>query len=238
MKSVLKKYLNNELTPIKAERVEKQMLTQLLDKKQRSHWEHLLAAEGIQRDSLPEEQQAAPKTAKIVTFNPRPMMWKAAAGAFLVAGSWFLMRPATSNPVEAYAAEMQAAIKAPAVRMGQNPSESELDWQQARTAYAVKDFKKAGDDLQKIVNAGSATTEQQYYLGLSRFFQQNPDNKAAIAAFLQVQKGGWIGEDEVNWLLALAYLKNGESENAQKTLEAIVAKNGYKAKEARQLLKK
>jgi TolA-binding protein len=238
MKSVLKKYLNNELTPIKAERVEKQMLTQLLDKKQRNHWEHLLAVEGIERNSLPEAPKVMPQTAKIIAFNPRPMLWKAAVGAFLVAGSWFLMRPATSNPVEAYAAEMQAIIKAPEVRMGQNPSAPELEWQQARNAYANKDFKKAGDELQKIVEAGKATPEQQYYLGLSRFFQQNPDNKAAIAAFLQVQKGGWIGEDEVNWLLALAYLKNGESENAQKTLETLVAKNGYKAKEARQLLKK
>jgi TolA-binding protein len=238
MKSVLKKYLNNELTPIKAERVEKQLLSQLFDKKQRNHWEDLLAAEGIQRDSLPFEPQQAPQTAKIVTFNPRPMMWKAAVGAFLVAGSWFLMRPTTStNPVEAYAIEMQAAIKAPEVRMGQNPNAPELDWQQAKTAYAAKDFKKAGDELQKIVELGKATTEQQYYLGLSRFFQQNPDYNAAIGAFLQVQKGGWIGEDEVNWLLALAYLKNNDQPNAQKTLEAIVAKNGYKAKEARQLLK-
>jgi tetratricopeptide (TPR) repeat protein len=238
MKSVLKKYLNNELTPIKAERVEKQLLTQLLDKKQRSHWEHLLEAEGIQRDSLPEEPKSVPQTAKIVTFNPRPMMWKAAVGAFLVAGSWFLLRPATPNPLEAYAAEMQAVIKTPEVRMGQNPSAPELDWQQARTAYAAKDFKKAGDELQKIVQSGNATTEQKYYLGLSRFFQQNPDYKVAIATFLQVQKEGWIGEDEVNWLLALAYLKNGDKENAQKTLEALVAKNGYKANEARLLLKK
>jgi tetratricopeptide (TPR) repeat protein len=238
MKSVLKKYLNNELTPIKAERVEKQLLTQLLDKKQRNHWEHLLAAEGIERDSLPNEPKAVLQTAKIVSFNPRPMLWKAAVGAFLVVGSWFLMRPTSSNPVEAYAAEMQAAIKAPEVRMGSNPSAPELNWQQAKTAYAAKDFQKAGDELQKIVQTGNATTEQKYYLGLSRFFQQNPDYKAAIDAFLQVQKGGWIGEDEVNWLLALAYLKNGESQNAQKTLEALVAKNGYKATEARQLLKK
>ncbi len=239
MKSVLKKYLNNELTPIKAERVEKQLFSQLLDKKQRNHWDNLLAAEGIQRDSLPNEPHVVPQTAKIVTFNPRPMMWKAAAGAFLVAGSWFLMRPTTStNPVETYVIEMQANIKAPEVRMEQNPNSTELDWQQAKTAYANKDFKKSGDELQKMVEAGKATTEQQYYLGLSRFFQQNPDYNAAINAFLQVQKRGWIGEDEVNWLLALAYSKKGDLQNAQKTLEALVAKNGYKAKEARQLLKK
>jgi lipopolysaccharide biosynthesis regulator YciM len=129
-------------------------------------------------------------------------------------------------------------IKAPEVRMGQNQSATELDWQQARTAYTAKDFKKAADELQKMVQSGQATTEQKYYLGLSRFFQQNPDYNAAINAFLQVQKEGWIGEDEVNWLLALAYLKNGEASNAQKMLEMLVAKNGYKANEARQLLKK
>jgi tetratricopeptide (TPR) repeat protein len=237
MKSVLKKYLNDELTPVKAERVEKQLFTQLLDNKQRNRWEHLLSEEGIQRDSIPIESKVVPQTAKIVFFNPHPMMWKAAMGAFLVAGSWFLMRPASKNPIEGYVAEMQAAIKAPEVRMDK-PNASELDWQQAKTAYAHKDFKKAGDELQIMVQSGKATTEQQYYLGLSRFFQQNPDYKAAIHAFLQAQKEGWIGEDEVNWMLGLAYLKSGDSENAQKTLEALAAKNGYKAKEARQLLKK
>ena len=238
MKSVLKKYLNNELTPIKAERVEKQLLTQLLDKKQRNHWEHLLTAEGIERTSMPTEPKTMPQTAKIVAFNPRPMLWKAAAGLVLVAGSWFLMRPATSNPVEAYAAEMQASIQAPEVRMDPKPNSTEVDWQQAKTAYANKDFKKAGDELKKIVDAGKAAPEQQYYLGLSRFFQQTPDYNAAISAFLQAQKGGWIGEDELTWLLALAYLKNNDKENAHKSLEILVAKNGFKADEARQLLKK
>jgi TolA-binding protein len=234
MKSVLKKYLNNELTPIKAERVEKQLLTQLLDKKQRNHWDKLLQEEGVERDSIPLEVRKTQQTAKIVTFNPRPMLWKAAAGAFLVAGSWFLMRPASTNPVEVYAAEMQAAIKAPEVRLGDAPV---ADWQQAKTAYADKDFKTAGDLLQKVSQSGKATVEQQYYLGLSRFFQKNPDYNAAINAFLQAQKGGWVGEDELNWLLGLAYLKKGDKANAQKTLEALAAKNGYKAKEARELLK-
>jgi hypothetical protein len=234
MKSVLKKYLNNELTPIKAERVEKQLLTQLLEKKQRNHWENLLAAEGVQRDSLPFEARKTQETAKIVPLNPRPLLWKGAAVAFLVAGSWFLMRPVSTNPVERYAAEMQAAIKAPQVRLGDAPA---VDWQQAKTAYAEKDFKTAGDLLQKVAASGKATVEQQYYLGLSRLFQKNPAYNAAIDAFLQAQKGGWVGEDELTWLLGLAYLKKGDKANAQKTLEALAAKKGYKFEEAQALLK-
>ena len=73
MKSVLKKYLNDELTPVKAERVEKQLFTQLLDNKQRNRWEHLLSEEGIQRDSIPIESKVVPQTAKIVFFMLVPV---------------------------------------------------------------------------------------------------------------------------------------------------------------------
>ncbi|MEO0042133.1 MAG: hypothetical protein RL329_1581 [Bacteroidota bacterium] len=251
MKSVLKKYLNDELTPIRAERLEQQMLTQLLDKKQKQRWEQLLSEEGIERHSLPSNNadivKTAPKTATIVALNPRPMLWKrtaqAAVGAFLVLGSWFLMRPASNqhqnqgSSIDQYALEMQQTIQTPETRMG-NANPADAVWKNAKAAYDAKAYEQAGDLLEGLSKSGKASAENQYYLGLARFFQTKPNYDAAITAFLASKQAGWVGEDEITWLLSLAYAKKGDNVNAQKALEILVQKNGYKAKEARLLLKK
>ena len=88
-------------------------------------------------------------------------------------------------------------------------------------AYNQKDFPTAIKHWEAVVSSGSADGTAYFFLGLSYLY-----NKRYDEASTKLQKVGGFEDgnkfkEETQWFLSLAYLKNGDLEDAKITLTSI-----------------
>lgn len=107
-------------------------------------------------------------------------------------------------------------------------------WTKAIVHYGAKEFGKAEEEILKIVNPD---IEQQFYLGLSKLYQNPSKVEESILIFESIlDDPDNVDQEATIWLLSLAYLKHDQSNQAKILLEKIVEEDLYKKDEAIDIL--
>jgi thioredoxin-like negative regulator of GroEL len=102
-------------------------------------------------------------------------------------------------------------------------------------AYRRGDYQQAGALLDNLRQESQDNAPMlKYYAGLSHLYQLPPQPTPAIKYLSQVNEGTFA--QQAQWYLALAYLLNGQTEEAGALLENIVAAQAYHHEEAAELL--
>lgn len=105
---------------------------------------------------------------------------------------------------------------------------------EANDAFVVKNYSLAIGKYKTLEKQDKLSTMDQFYYGISHLRANNFED--AILRFQTIK----ISEDnpieEVDWLLALAYVLSHKEEKAVPILEDIISENNYKVNEAKKLI--
>jgi tetratricopeptide (TPR) repeat protein len=238
MKELLQKYQNNVLNAADTEGVEKRLVKQAVEREMRQKWGNLLAENGIERTLEPVVAETdAAKDPVFMAFKKtqqRRFIMGIAASLLLVAGFWWWSAAGTTAVDLTNTALFDERFAAPSVRMGQN--DDLKNWADAKDAYRDGQFDKAAKLIETLP---TPNIEQQFYGALSHIYATQPNYEKAAASFKAITEnpsGSFKAESW--WYYALSNIKLGRPEEAKKGLEYIVKQNGWKAKQAQELLNK
>lgn len=95
----------------------------------------------------------------------------------------------------------------------------QIFFQRAKIYYDLKQYKKALEDIQKSLELNP--TNEASYLLLAQVYQNQSSIKKSIGAALQAEQRGFRNY-ELYKLLALNYLKMGDAENAEKSIDRLL----------------
>lgn len=104
-------------------------------------------------------------------------------------------------------------------------------------AYKNKNYTQVATILSQKEQNTSLNTEEKFYLGLAYLYQNQGQNKKAIAYLQQAKSENPIlYEENANWFTALAYLKDKQNKAARQILQEIIENKSWKHQDAKQLL--
>lgn len=193
-----------------------------LDKKYVKRWSKLLEEE---HDFT---RQAKPITKKRNLWVVTSLV---AASIALCIGLFFYLKPTTEQLLAQHLSEPFATHE---VRKG--VSETEELRQQARTAYTKSDFEATINYYNQIAEA--RTTEDYFFLGLSQLYEDQLNDAIISLQSAAIQSQGKRDyQEEIDWFLALAYLKSGEKTAAKELLHRAIDEEYWIIKDAAKLLK-
>ncbi|WP_452228802.1 MULTISPECIES: tetratricopeptide repeat protein [unclassified Lacinutrix] len=183
------------------------------------------------REEIKKEIQDWDKTPEKQLFKS----WQIVASLILLIGaSWllFFSSPSSNQNEKLYASNFEPYrnIVQPIVR-----GEHKEDLQsKAFAAYETKDYENANLYFDQILNKEPNQTISFYK---ANTLLQLDKTKEAIAILETNVKKSDTLQDRNLWYLALAYLKNDNTEASKKTLKQLVLQSQFKAKEATLLIK-
>lgn len=201
-------------------------------------YENLVAAkEAIRSKGLRERVQALHKefskeqetneSAKVVKPSFRKVFLRIAAVFILVVGGYFIYEYTTTNNETLYADNF-VSYEIPVTRGGEKVDSIDA-------LYTAKNYTAVID----AINKKPVKTQKDYFLKAQSYLQTN-NAAAAIAAFklvveLNMQSNEKYFEQETDYYLMLAYIKENDIDNARRQLERIIANKQHmfysKAKE-------
>jgi len=111
-------------------------------------------------------------------------------------------------------------------------------WEDLRLAYSENDFTKANQILSGMNPEEQNSPRYHFYAGLVQLYKQPPTYDAAVKHLEKALTYQSAYDEETNWFLSLAYLKNGQSDEASTLLKQIVVKQAWNWKFAQLLLTK
>lgn len=183
---------------------------------------------------LTEQQLKSRKSASIFRFSS---LAKVAAIAITVLGSIFLLRTITTAP----SAQVMAQTLLEQTHISSNPditrkgvNQADQTRRAANDAFTLKNYALAITKYETLTSQNDSTALDKFYLGICYLKINN--YATAIGIFSEVKASKHI--EEIDWLLSLTYVLAGEEENAHPLLQTIIAKQQYKHKEAKTLLRK
>ena len=223
---ILPTYTKKKISPEELERTSERFLQEMFEDELRRKW----------RKRLKDEHQldrGAHSNRRIA------LRWIAGIAATLLLAlvGWQLLLPEAPQKEELLAQYLQDHYTDAITR--KNGEISNQLRQEAISAYNEKDFGRAAALRQQLLAEGLAITKDDYfYLGLSYLYQQPPNTEQAIQWLLQAQAmPGRKYALEGKWSLALAYLAQGNDNQARPLLEELVEDQQWKAEEAAELLR-
>lgn len=102
--------------------------------------------------------------------------------------------------------------------------------------YEKQEYEEAIDKFSKIQSESEYAVPSQLYMGIS--FLALDQSGEAINTLESLIEKGTTYSDAARWYLALAYMKNGDDDNASRLLEDIVKVKGFQSQQAERLLEK
>ena len=103
--------------------------------------------------------------------------------------------------------------------------------------YRNKNFNESIFTLESIIIKNDSIKAPYLYYDLALCYLQKPKPEPDKSISLLLKSKSLKGpKQEIDWILALAYLKNKEKENAIKQLSEIINDGTYKVNEAQDLL--
>lgn len=159
------------------------------------------------------------------TFRISRWAGSIAASLLLIGATMFLLRP--SNNYDSLMADYisESPMEHPGMLKGSDDNTRET----AIIAYKKKEWTKA---IEAFSSIGRPSANDLFYKALSSFYGKN--YKQAIAEFETLPAANYA--EEVNWYLALSYLKTANFSKAKALLQDI-GSDDWKFKEAQKLLK-
>ena len=208
-KEIVKTLVNGQMTESEETKVWNRLDDYEFEQKFRAYIQH---EEGKQR-------QPSLKTVWI----KHAFLARAAAVLVLVTAGWFGVNyQATPQYERLSAAYLEEIPPSVVTKLGVEPTNVDINWQNAKLAYGNQKFDEAAIHLKKIEAHQALTYEQHFYIGISLMCQTKKDNASAIQHLLKVRQDGdgWNAAD-INWYLALAYIQNKQFVEARQELMAI-----------------
>jgi len=108
---------------------------------------------------------------------------------------------------------------------------------QAQDAYNNQDYTAASKIYESVVTSNFVKNEDYLFAGLSYLYEGKTAQaveKLAVAK-TKIAQGEKFWE-ETNWFLALAYLKNEDSEKARQQLNNIIQADGFYSDKAQKIV--
>ncbi|MEL6657033.1 MAG: hypothetical protein AAFR36_11335 [Bacteroidota bacterium] len=224
--NLLKKYLDGDMEKDKMERLTTDLVYQQLDPVKKENWREVLRKEhGVERSkkasarllSMPRLIAIAASVALLITF--------------VLIFNNKIATPAHQELAQEYITKLPIAGDQSVIRSAEEEDELRL---QANEAYVRGDYDTAIQDWESLIASGTATQYDRFYLGAS-YLRNEPGNpQKAVELLTQVEAAEL--QQEVNWVLSLAYLQLDDIASARPILERIVTEDAFMAAAAAQLL--
>ena len=224
----LEQYHQNLLDEQGKEAITQRLIQQKFDRDFRKQFEGELKKRGVNREE--------PTRFRSI-FNNR---WLAvAAGLSLLITAFFLFRNSFNSPAlqlaQGHLDNLNIMADQIVSRKGGDIAD---EWKtKANNAFLSKDYNTAITWFNRLKNEGKADAFDYFYLGISFLLNKPNDMQQAI---LNLENARTLGKElnqEIDWVLALAYLKNGQEEIAKKQLQIIIDNEQYMDEAAKKLLK-
>ena len=237
----IKKYLSNQLTPLERNAFEQEMEKNEFLKE---------SVEGFEMNSMPltmdkmddiesdlhhkmEEKVRQTKKGKLIFMN----VFKFAAAACIIsiigiATYRIFFSSEYLSEQEIYSCYFKPLTNTDAIVRGENDTTDEA---KAAKAYENEDYFEAVNYYQKLVSNNTDNVKNNLFLGISLLATNQP--KKAIDVLNSITLSEEFHFD-IQWYLALAYIKNKEIQNAQTTLNLLSKEENYYQKEAQEILGK
>ena len=227
----LKKYIRGDYTDAEFEAFSEQLITQKLDRDKRKEWTYKLKERyGVERASSIEEKPSFGKKQWIIISS--------IAASLLLLVSFFFVLPAINTPAYLQAVNQQIdnlSIMGDQSVIRKGPQDVELTRKQANLAYMNKEYAKSIQLWEAMVTTNQATGLDFFYLALCQLQKSPPAPQRTIQALLKAKTLNGP-EEEINWILALAYVKAEEIDQAKILLARIVKDQAYQAPAAKKIL--
>ncbi len=168
--------------------------------------------------------------------------WRRLSIAAVIIGLVFTVFLVTQSPppenqmlAKQYIEEFPIIVNQSLFRKGGEVEVSSIQVQ-ANEAYVKSDFDAAAKYWTILLEADQATAFDYFYLGLSTLRKKKAEPQKAIDYLLKAQPNAPELQQEINWLLSLAYLSIGQEEKAIPLLEKIISNNEYMTTSAKELM--
>ena len=225
----IKKYIDGDLSEVEFELISERLITEKLDRDKRKEWEEKLKSEYA--------VEKAP-TRKFPFGRRSGFFLLSIAASLLILLTVFVLIP--TNPLPQYLQTVNQQIEQLAIMSDQSvlrkgPQEVQALRMEATLAYADKKYEKSISHWELVLASDSATGMDHFYLGLCYLQKTSPAPSKTVESLLASRAMNGP-EEEIKWVLSLAYVKAGELEKAAQELAIIVQGQSYKAVEAANLL--
>lgn len=153
----------------------------------------------------------------------------------LAVAAYLVLRPGgIDSDVNGYLAQRHMAPGG--VVRGQN-EESIKSWENIRVAYEAENFEAVAEILNSMIDTVTVNKEKyNFYLGLAELY--SGASAKALPPLQAVAKADNPYQEEAQWFLSLALIKEGKRALALQQLEKIIQNNQWKANQAKQLSEK
>lgn len=202
-----KRYIDRLHEPNASEAAQEEALKRLvqahLDDENRLKWAEQLQQQGVVR------QQKQPQ-----------QVWKYLAAAAIVlllasVGTWWLLQPATATELATTYIKADEHLKLPAGFRGNTNDDTRRST--ALQAFNDGDYAKTLQLMSTVASSDSTLQRDLFLKGMSHFYLH--DYPQAITVFEQMDKAD---NGQVDWFLALSFLKTGNNTAAKPALERLL----------------
>ncbi len=235
----IKKYLANQLTPTERNAFEQEMENDEFLKDSVEGFEMLSDDEtkfttiNTALNKQIDEKVNNSKKGKVIFMN----VYKLAAAACIIGilsittYRIFYVKKSV-NEEQIYASYFKPLTNTDATVRGENDDSEE---KKAANAYENEDYFEALNMYQKLVSNNPKNVKNNLFLGIS--YLATNQSKKAIDVLRTITQSEEYHFD-IQWYLALAYIKNKEIQNAQSTLSNLTNEENYYQKEAQEIIEK
>jgi predicted Zn-dependent protease len=238
----IKKYLAGELAAAERNAFEQEMENDPFLMESIEGWstneppatmEQLNALEGDLYASIDARVKEQPKKGKIIHLSFFRYAVAASVIGILALLSWRLfITPNAVSGQEIYASYFKPLTHPDATVRGENDTTTEA---QAVAAYEREDYFEAVKHYEKLVANNPDNVKNNLFLGISFLGSNQP--KKAIDILSKITASEEFHFD-IQWYLALAYIKSKDISQAQTTLTNLTKEENYYQTEAKEILDK
>lgn len=235
----IKKYLADELTPMERNAFEQEMENDEFLKESVEGFE-MQTADNRKFTTIETEfnnhidaKVKQSKKGKVIFMN----VYKLAAAACIIGvlsittyRIFFTKKSVSEEQI--YASYFKPLTNVDANVRGENDNSDET---KAANAYENEDYFEALNFYQKLVANNPKNVKNNLFLGISYLATNQP--KKAIVVLQTITQSEEYHFD-IQWYLALAYIKNKEIQNAQANLNNLTKEENYYQKEAQEIIEK
>lgn len=225
--NLIQKYINGEYSGEEYEHISEKLINAKLDRDKRRSWQEQLEREYSTKRSSDKKN----KRSWII-----PLASAAAITLLLLTVyNWWSTAPSTDyiSAVDQHISKLNIMSDQSNLRKGDYLVD-ELRGQ-ANLKYINGQYNECIELLQQIHNSGETNAMDQFYLGLSYLRKKQAEPEKAVS-FLLASRVNAGPQEEISWVLALAYLKSGLLPHAREELNEIIRNNSYQSGAARELL--
>lgn len=238
---LVKKYLANELSPQERNAFEQEMENDPFLKESIEGWSindeqltmnNLNAIENDLHAKI-DTKMTKQEKGKVISMSFFRYAAAACIIGILALVSWRLINTGTNIDEQAiYASYFKPLTNPDATVRGEN---GETEESLAIQAYEKEDYFEAVNAYQKLVANNPDNVKNNLFLGISFLGTNQPKKAIEILSKLTTSEEFHY---DIQWYLALAYIKNKEIPQAQTTLNNLSKEENYYQKEAQEILDK